>query len=142
MSSKPKKSAKVEAASRRLSETPWPLIPISQVADINPRPDFGDISDNTAVSFIPMKCVEEESGQFTPLGDKPLKEVKKGYTPFRNGDVLFAKVTPCMENGKAAVMKGLTNGIGYGSTEFYALRPKPAFTRRISFLLHHTRIVP
>ena len=70
-----------------------------------------------------MKCVEEESGRFEPLGDRKVAEVRKGYTPFRDGDVIFAKVTPCMENGKAAVMKGLTNGIGFGSTEFFALRP-------------------
>jgi len=68
-----------------------------------------------------MKCVE--GGRFESLGDRKVAEVRKGYTPFRDGDVLFAKVTPCMENGKGAVMKGLTNGIGFGSTEFFALRP-------------------
>jgi type I restriction enzyme S subunit len=52
-------------------------------------------------------------------------EVKKGYTVFREGDVLFAKITPCMENGKMAVARGLHNGIGCGSTEFHVLRPKP-----------------
>jgi len=71
-----------------------------------------------------MKCVEEESGRFEPLGDRKVAEVRKDYTPFRDGDVIFAKVTPCMENGKAAVLKGLTNGVGFGSTEFFALRPK------------------
>ena len=71
-----------------------------------------------------MKCVEEESGRFQPFGDKKVAKVRKGYTPFRDGDVIFAKVTPCMENGKAAVLKGLTNGIGFGSTEFFVLRPK------------------
>ena len=58
----------------------------------------------------------------------------KGLHPFRDGDVIFAKVTPCMENGKAAVMKGLTNGIGFGSTEFFALRPKRQLDAR--YLLH------
>jgi len=71
-----------------------------------------------------MKCVEEESGRFESLGDRKVAEVRKGYTPFRDGDVIFAKVTPCMENGKAAVLKGLTNGVGFGSTEFFALRTK------------------
>jgi type I restriction enzyme S subunit len=51
-------------------------------------------------------------------------EVKKGYTYFRDGDVLFAKITPCMENGKMAVARQLRNGIGFGSTEFHVLRPR------------------
>jgi type I restriction enzyme, S subunit len=48
--------------------------------------------------------------------------VKKGYTPFQREDVLFAKITPCMENGKMAVVPELHNGIGFGSTEFHVLR--------------------
>lgn len=54
---------------------------------------------------------------------KPYAEVKKGFTYFAEKDVLFAKITPCMENGKGAIAKGLTNGIGAGSTEFHVLRP-------------------
>jgi type I restriction enzyme S subunit len=133
MKNKNKPELKVEAASCRLSENTRPLVPIAQVTDINPRPDTDSLDDNTLVSFVPMKCVEEESGRYEPLCDKPLREVKKGYTPFCDGDVLFAKVTPCMENGKAVVMKGLTNGIGYGSTEFYALRPKPGLLAEYLF---------
>ena len=112
----------------------WKTFRLGEVADINPRPGNGHLEDDSLASFIPMKCVEEESGRFMPLGDRKVAEVRKGYTPFRDGDVIFAKVTPCMENGKAAVMKGLTNGIGFGSTEFFALRP----TERLdaNFLLH------
>lgn len=102
----------------------WKISSIGDVADINMRPKKDELDDEMLASFIPMKCVEAESGKFKPLGDKRVGECRKGYTPFRDGDVLFAKVTPCMENGKAAVMKELTNGIGFGSTEFYALRPK------------------
>jgi len=102
----------------------WPVVPLSEVVAVNPRPGKDEVPDDSLASFIPMKCVEEESGRFEPLGDRKVAEVRKGYTPFRDGDVLFAKVTPCMENGKAAVMKGLTNGIGFGSTEFFTLRPK------------------
>lgn len=50
-------------------------------------------------------------------------EVKKGYTVFQDGDILFAKITPCMENGKGALAPNLINGIGFGSTEFHVLRP-------------------
>ena len=104
-------------------EGDWPVVPLSEVVEINPRPSDEKLADDALASFIPMKCVEEESGGFEPLGDRKVAEVRRGYTPFRDGDVLFAKVTPCMENGKGAVMRGLTNGIGFGSTEFFALRP-------------------
>ena len=102
----------------------WQTVALREVVEINPRPDRASLSDDSLASFIPMRCVEEENGRFEPLGDRKVSEVSKGYTPFRDGDVLFAKVTPCMENGKAAVVKGLTNGVGFGSTEFFALRPK------------------
>src|ERR1039458_4079734 len=107
----------------RAKEGAWPVVPLSEVVGINPRPGSDELADDSLASFIPRRCVEEESGRFEPLGDRKVAEVRKGYTPFRDGDVIFAKVTPCMENGKAAVMKGLTNGIGFGSTEFFALRP-------------------
>lgn len=89
----------------------WPVVPLGEVVDINPRLAVEPASDSLA-SFIPMKSVEAESGRFAPLGDRTVSDVRKGYTPFQDGDVLFAKVTPCMENGKAAVMAALTNGIG------------------------------
>jgi type I restriction enzyme, S subunit len=54
---------------------------------------------------------------------RKFREVKKGYTQFQDGDVLFAKITPCMENGKMAVVPVLKNGLGFGSTEFHVLRP-------------------
>jgi len=63
--------------------------------------------------------------------------VRQGFTPFENGDVLFAKITPCMENGKGAHVVGLTNGVGFGSTEFHVLRPKPEADAR--FIFHHTQ---
>jgi len=110
----------------------WPLVPLADIVEINPRPS--QLRDEELASFIPMRCVEEESGRFEPLGDKKVAEVKKGYTYFCDGDVIFAKVTPCMENGKAAVMKGLTNGIGFGSTEFFVLRPSARIAA--DYLLH------
>lgn len=105
---------------RVVPNAPWPLVRISDVVGINPRPEIDALEDDTLASFVPMKCVEEESGRFTPLEDRKIKDVRKGYTPFRNGDVLFAKVTPCMENGKAAIVKGLTNGIGFTVARNYA----------------------
>ncbi len=112
----------------------WSVVPLGSVVDINPRPELDKLDDGKLASFIPMKCVEEEIGQFAPLGDRRVGAVRKGYTPFRDGDVIFAKVTSCMEDGKAAVMRGLTNGIGFGSTEFFALRPKERLDA--SYLFH------
>jgi type I restriction enzyme S subunit len=118
-----------------MSETSkkWDALPIGDVADINVRPKKGELDDDTLASFIPMKCVEAESGRFASPEDKKVGKVKKGYTPMRDGDVIFAKVTPCMENGKAAVVRGLTNGIGFGSTEFYSLRPKETLSSEFLF---------
>ncbi|MBO5109550.1 MAG: restriction endonuclease subunit S [Clostridia bacterium] len=66
-----------------------------------------------------------ENGEFDASDIKEYREVKKGFTYFQNGDVLFAKITPCMENGKGAIARNLKNGIGFGSTEFHVLRPIP-----------------
>jgi type I restriction enzyme S subunit len=72
-----------------------------------------------------MAAVEAATGRMDATAVRRFGDVKKGYTVFREGDVLFAKITPCMENGKMAVARGLRNGVGCGSTEFYVLRPKP-----------------
>jgi type I restriction enzyme S subunit len=77
------------------------------------------------VSFVPMAAVEAATGRMDASEIRRFGLVKKGYTVFREGDVLFAKITPCMENGKMAVARGLHNGVGCGSTEFHVLRPKP-----------------
>jgi len=96
-----------------------------EVAEINPRRFSADISDDSLVSFVPMRFVEEETGRLVPDQTKRWSEVKKGYTPFQEGDVLFAKITPCMENGKYALAAGLRGGRAAGSTEFHVFRPKP-----------------
>src|SRR5439155_17420104 len=57
---------------------------------------------------------------------RPFSEVRKGFTAFRDGDVIMAKITPCMENGKAAITRNLENGLGFGSTEFHVIRPTAA----------------
>ncbi len=75
------------------------------------------------MSFIPMEAVAEKINAFTHT-PRPLSEVRKGYTCFQDNDVLWAKITPCMQNGKAAVVHGLTRGVGFGSTEFHVLRAK------------------
>lgn len=94
--------------------------PISELAEINPTLTV-HLTDATTVSVVTMADVSE-SGRLLSHRPRPFGEVKAGLTRFQNGDVLFAKITPCMENGKGAVAQGLENGVGCGSTEFYVLR--------------------
>lgn len=102
----------------------YPRVLLGEVCTINPRIKRSGIpEEDTLVSFVPMAAVDERSGMITAREDRRLGDVSKGFTAFEDGDVLFAKITPCMENGKAALARHLTNGIGRGSTEFYVLRP-------------------
>lgn len=102
---------------------------------MNPRPTLDELSsEETEVSFVPMAAVEEESGRLDPSESRPLSAVRKGYTPFKENDVIFAKITPCMENGKVALATGLKNGLAYGSTEFFVFRPHDGVLPR--FVLH------
>ncbi|WP_280549311.1 MULTISPECIES: restriction endonuclease subunit S [unclassified Halomonas] len=109
--------------------------PIAELAEINPplRAPTPDRPE-APISFIPMGDVSE-SGQWLARQTRPLREVKSGFTPFQEGDVLFAKITPCMENGKGAHAVGLENGVGYGSTEFHVLRAKADNSPRYIFHL-------
>ena len=98
-------------------------VPLGEICKINPRTRRNGYASDTLVSFVRMAAVDERSGSITIREDRPIADVSKGYTQFLDGDVLFAKITPCMENGKAALARDLTNGMGSGSTEFYVLRP-------------------
>ena len=93
---------------------------LKDICTINPK--NVTLEDDLEVSFVPMPKVGEQ-GEFDSSEIKTYQEVKKGFTNFQNGDVLFAKITPCMENGKGAIAKDLRNGYGFGSTEFHVLRP-------------------
>ena len=95
---------------------------LGQCCIINPRRPNIALCDTDKVSFIPMPAVSED-GYLVDMTDEEYGKVKKSFTYFENNDVLFAKITPCMENGKGAIVHGLTNGIGMGSTEFHVLRP-------------------
>ncbi len=81
-----------------------------------------------------MAAVEEETGRLDASQTRTLASVRKGYTPFSENDVIFAKITPCMENGKIALANGLRNGLAYGSTEFFVFRPYTGLFPR--FVLH------
>lgn len=99
----------------------WEMGKFADICELNPKSEKYD--DNLDVSFIPMQLVSENSHKVS-FEIKKYKQVKKGFTPFIEGDVLFAKITPCMENGKAGIAQQLKNNIGFGSTEFHVFRPK------------------
>ncbi|MFH1872772.1 MAG: restriction endonuclease subunit S [Pseudomonadota bacterium] len=109
---------------KQIEAKTWPTVPLSEAVDINPKADRSLLTDDTEVTFVPMAAVEAASGRVDTSTVRRYEKVKKGYTHFRDGDVLFAKITPCMENGKMAVTHGLRNGVGLGSTEFHVLRPR------------------
>lgn len=101
----------------------FPLVRIGDICTINPRKSqLADLPPDTRVSFVPMSDLNEHRIAFRPKEEKALSEVTASYTYFEDGDVLLAKVTPCFENGKAGVARGLLNRIGFGSSEFYVLR--------------------
>ena len=117
------KSQFIEMFGNPLSTTQkYPLKKLGGCCELNPRRPSIDFEDSDIVSFVPMPSVSE-NGYLQDVADEEYVKVKKGFTYFENGDVLFAKITPCMENGKGAIAEGLTNNIGMGSTEFHVLRP-------------------
>ncbi len=94
-------------------------MPLSYYCEINPKTSYP--SDIKEISFVPMECVSDIYGEITSMR---VGEVSKNnsYTSFQNGDVIWAKITPCMQNGKCAVATNLKNGYAYGSTEFHVFR--------------------
>lgn len=103
----------------------FPLVKINEVCTLNPRKThLAHLEPNSSVSFVPMASLNEFNIEFQPNEEKRLSEVSGSYTYFEDNDVLLAKVTPCFENGKAGIARGLTNKIGFGSSEFYVLRSK------------------
>ena len=117
--------ARADYLATLIDQQGWPEMAIEEIADVNPRVDKASIPDDLPVSFVPMPAVGAADGSIRVEETRPAGEVKKGFTAFLEGDVLFAKITPCMENGKMAVVPVLVNGFGFGSTEFHVLRPKP-----------------
>lgn len=102
----------------------WEMVELGKVCEVNPKKsELKDMAETTEVSFVPMADLNENQIDFEPKQVKPLGEVIKGYTYFKNDDVLLAKVTPCFENGKAGIARGLKNGIGFGSSEYFVIRP-------------------
>ena len=98
-------------------------VKLSSCAWINPYTSFRGMDPDTLISFIPMEVIDECYCEVTSLLKKPIAD-SSGFTKFQNDDLLWAKITPCMQNGKSVVARGLTNGLGCGSTEFFVIRPR------------------
>ena len=99
----------------------FPLHRLRDVAAINPVTRFPKFESDTPISFVPMDAVSDVFGEIADMQTRPLSE-SGSYTPFQEEDIIWAKITPCMENGKSAVARNLQAGIGYGSTEFHVFR--------------------
>jgi type I restriction enzyme S subunit len=108
----------------------WPTRPLAEICLIKPPKSEArsKLPAHAPVSFVPMEDLAIGKKFLAPVQERKLGEVQGSYTYFADGDVLLAKITPCFENGKLAIATGLTNGIGFGSSEFVVLRPNGAIT--------------
>lgn len=114
----------------------WSITSLENIAEINPRHPKS-LNDSISVTFVPMAALSETRWSFQFSEQRRLCEVRKGYTHFAEGDVLFAKITPCMENGKAALAIGLKNGLGCGTTELHVLRPRGTIEAKYLYYFLH-----
>src|SRR5258708_6161063 len=106
-----------------LGEIPehWEIRRLQFNCKINPKADLPSLHGDMDISFLPMEHIGED-GNLSLDETRKIDQVRQGYTYFRNGDVILAKITPCFENGKGALCQGLLNGIGFGTTELHVLR--------------------
>ena len=100
----------------------WATPSVADFACLNPKIDKSLIADDNDVHFVPMPAVKALSNRIDTSEVRKFESVKRGYTPFLSNDVLFAKITPCMENGKMVVVPELEHDFAFGSTEFHVLR--------------------
>ena len=113
-----------------LGEVPehWEVKRLRFAAQLNPsKGEVAELDRETEVSFLPMEAVGDD-GSLNLDRIRAIGDVETGYTYFREGDVTIAKITPCFENGKGAIMRGLLGGIGFGTTELIVARPIPSKT--------------
>jgi type I restriction enzyme S subunit len=131
---------KAAAVAAGPAEGPWELPDgwrwerLDAVAPVNPRRSF-DLPDDAQVAFVPMAAVSELSGGIDVSSSRSVAAVRSGFTKFASGDVLFAKITPCMENGKVAIVPDLKHGVGAGSTEFHVINPEGVLSRFVFYWL-------
>jgi type I restriction enzyme S subunit len=105
-------------------KTNWQIKKIDEVCILRPQKSEIKLTKDDLVSFVPMEDMKVFSKDLNLHTDRKLSEVRDGYTYFANEDVLLAKITPCFENGKLGIARGLKNGIGFGSSEYFVFRSK------------------
>lgn len=121
---------------RRAGPPPhWKPMRLRHLARLNPSKAELDLPDDAVVSFLPMEAIGED-GSLALGATRPLSDVQSGYSYFRDCDVALAKITPCFENGKGALMRDLLGGVGFGTTELIVARPDrnrlvPEFLHRL-----------
>ncbi|WP_297578606.1 restriction endonuclease subunit S [uncultured Helicobacter sp.] len=119
--------------------TKYSIVKLRDICFINPDVDFKEmVSQNKQISFLPMEAISSNGADFYPK-DRMASDYK-GFTKFQDNDLLWAKITPCMQNKKSVVVKNLKNGLGFGSTEFFVIRPKNKDEVDINFILHFLRM--
>ncbi|MBR7631490.1 restriction endonuclease subunit S [Aeromonas popoffii] len=111
----------------------WEWSMLAEIAEINPRNESDDTVD---ASFVPMSLISTAYNGQHEFEARKWGEIKKGFTHFSNGDIGIAKITPCFENSKAAVFRGLINGIGAGTTELHIARPYTDYVSAFFILLN------
>jgi type I restriction enzyme, S subunit len=137
MSHWPAYPAYKDAGVEWLGEIPahWEMSRLRYVCELNPSSsEISDLPSDTKVTFLPMEKIGED-GSIEKDENREIEEVLRGYTYFKDGDVIVAKITPCFENKKGALLEGLTNGIGFGTTELHVLRPGPRTNPMFLFYL-------
>lgn len=110
----------------------WDVKRLKDSCIINPNKSELKVNDDIEVTFLPMENIIS-SGVIDTSITKNISEVYSGYTYFREEDIIVAKVTPCFENGNISIAYGLSNGIGFGTTELHVLRSKDKFDNRFIF---------
>ncbi|UOE77155.1 restriction endonuclease subunit S [Parageobacillus thermoglucosidasius] len=114
----------------------WRWVRLGDIVDINPpKKKLADIEDDQICTFIPMTSISDKTGEIENPEIREYAKVKKGYTFFLENDILFAKITPCMENGKTAIAQNLINGFGFGSTEFHVIRTNSYINTKLIYYL-------
>lgn len=120
----------------------YPAKHLNQIAITNPsKSEISSIGNGTSVSFIDMASVSND-GYIATQTDRNLGSLKKGsYTYFKENDIIIAKITPCMENGKCGLAKNLTNGIAMGSSEFHVIRVGDEVVSKFIFSFLNRKVV-
>lgn len=136
MSQFPRYESYKDSGVQWLGEIPshWQAKRLRFCIDTNPLKSEVVLPPDTVVSFVPMENVDV-NGVMTLEHERILEDVYKGYTYFKELDVVIAKITPCFENGKSAIAENLVSGVGFGTTEFHVLRSKDNYSVKFLYYL-------